>query len=190
MRTYSTGRPFNLRFSSQSPGHFSTLVRVPVGPITPGVTLAWLRRWALLLDSRFRIPGTEIRFGIDPLLSLIPGLGDLASPIFATLLIVQGLHQRVPKIILLRMLANALIDAAIGIVPIAGTVADIFWRANIRNLELLERYARPGLKPSRADYLFVFGIVAVFGMIVMVPVVLAIWLTSLFLQVIGGPGLR
>jgi hypothetical protein len=124
------------------------------------------------------------------LLSLIPGLGDLASPVFATLLIVQGLHQRVPKIILLRMLANALIDAAIGVVPVAGTVADVFWRANVRNLALLERHAQPGLKPSRSDYVFVFGIVAVFGMAVMVPVVLAIWVASLFLQVMAGPGLR
>ena len=163
---------------------------VPGGSARPDVTLAWLRTWALLLDSRFRIPGTQIRFGIDPLLSLIPGLGDLASPVFATLLLVQGVHQRVPKIILVRMLGNALIDALIGIVPVAGTVGDIFWRANIRNLALLERHARPGLKPSRADYAFVFGIVAVFGMVVIVPVVLAIWLTSLFLQVLAGAGVR
>ena len=160
------------------------------GSARPDVTLAWLRTWAVLLDSRFRIPGTKIQFGIDPLLSLIPGLGDLASPVFATLLIVQGVHQRVPKIILMRMLGNALIDAIIGIVPIAGTVADIFWRANVRNLALLERHARPGLKPSRSDYAFVFGIVALFGMAVIVPVVLAIWLTSLFLQVLVGTGVR
>jgi Domain of unknown function (DUF4112) len=152
----------------------------------PDVTLAWLRTWALLLDSKFRIPGTQIRFGIDPLLSLIPGLGDLASPVFATLLLVQGVRQRVPKVILMRMLGNALIDAIIGIVPVAGTVADIFWRANVRNLALLERYARPGSTPSRADFGFVLGMVALFGMVVFVPVVLAIWLTSLFFQVLAG----
>lgn len=160
------------------------------GPVRPDVTLAWLRAWAVLLDAKFRIPGTQIRFGIDPLLSLIPGIGDLASPLFATLMMVQGLHQRVPKVILLRMLGNALLDAVVGIVPVAGSVADIFWRANVRNLALLERYARPGPQPSRGDYMFVFGIVAVFGMVVIVPVMLTIWLTGLFLQVMAGSGLR
>jgi hypothetical protein len=163
---------------------------VAAGSVRPDVTLAWLRSWALLLDARFRIPGTEIRFGIDPLLAFIPGIGDLASPVFATLLIVQGLHQRVPKVILLRMLWNALVDALIGVVPIAGPVGDIFWRANIRNLALLERHARPGLKPARSDYVFVFAIVAVFGMAVVVPVVLAIWMTILFLDMLAGAGLR
>jgi hypothetical protein len=168
---------------------FSTLIHVPGSSTRTHVTLGWLRTWAVLLDTRFRIPGTQIRFGIDPLLALIPGIGDLTSPVFATLLIVQGLHQRVPKIILVRMLGNALLDALIGVVPIAGPVGDIFWKANVRNLALLERHARPGLKPARSDYLFVFAIVAVFGMIVVVPVVLAIWMTALFLQLLAGPAL-
>lgn len=153
--------------------------------VRPDATLAWLRAWAVLLDARFRIPGTQIRFGLDPVLSLIPGLGDLASPMFATLLLVQGLHQRVPKIILLRMLGNALVDVVIGIVPVAGTVADIFWRANLKNLALLERYAQPGATPTRSDYVFVFGIVAVFGMVVIVPVMLAIWMAGQFLQLLS-----
>jgi len=63
-------------------------------PATSTVTL--LRWWADLLDSRFVIPGLGIRFGLDPILSLIPGLGDLASPVFALVLIVQGLRQGVP----------------------------------------------------------------------------------------------
>jgi hypothetical protein len=152
--------------------------------------LAWLRRWAVLLDARFRIPGTTIRFGLDPILALIPGLGDLASPMFATLLIVQGLHQRVPKVILLRMLGNGLIDALIGAVPLAGPVGDIFFKANMRNLALLEQYARPGAAPTRSDYLFIFSLVAVFGMVVVVPVALAIWLAAWLLGALtgGGPG--
>jgi hypothetical protein len=160
---------------------------VPGGSVRPDVTLAWLRTWAILLDAKFRIPGTQIRFGIDPLLSLIPGFGDLASPVFATLLIAQGLRQRVPKVMLLRMMGNALVDAFIGVVPVAGPVADIFWRANVKNLALLERYAQPGQKPSRGDYAFVFGIVAVFGTALVVPVMLALWLTSLLLPWTVGP---
>lgn len=125
----------------------------------------WLRRWADLLDNRFVVPGTEIRFGLDPILSLVPGVGDLVSPVFALVLLVQGVYQRVPKVILLRMLLNALFDGLIGIVPVAGTVADVFWRANTRNLALLEAYAQPGRQPTAGDYAFIWAVAAVFGML-------------------------
>lgn len=145
-------------------------------------TLQWLRAWADLLDSRFRVPGTRIRFGLDPLLSLIPGLGDLASPVFTMALLVQGIYQGVPRVVLLRMVANALFDAFIGAVPVAGTVGDVFWRANTRNLLLLERHAHPGVKPTRSDYVFLYAIAAIVGILVMIPVVLALWLTVLLWQ--------
>lgn len=140
-------------------------------------TLSWLQEVARLLDSRFRIPGTRVRFGLDPVLSLVPGAGDLVSPMFAVALLVQAVHQGVPKIIMVRMLGNALVDALIGIVPVAGSLADIFFRANTRNLALLERHAQPGARPTRADYAFVLGVAALFGMIVLVPAVLAVWAT-------------
>jgi len=141
--------------------------------------LRWLRWWADLLDSRFQIPGTRIRFGIDPLLSLIPGLGELSSPVFAAVLLIQGLHQRVPHVVLLRMVFNALLDACIGAIPIAGTVGDIFWRANTRNLALLERHARPGLAPAHSDYALLIVILTVFALMVLAPVILALWLFTL-----------
>ena len=144
-----------------------------------GVTLAQLRQWARWLDTVFRIPGTQIRFGIDPLLSLIPGLGDLTSPAFTLLLLVQGLYLRVPRIVMMRMILNAFIDALLGVIPVAGNVADVFWRANTTNLALLERHARPGQPPSRGDYVFVFVIAAAFGLLVMLPFFLALWLAFL-----------
>lgn len=143
--------------------------------------LPWLRAWADLLDSRFRVPGTQVRFGIDPVLSLIPGLGELVSPIFAIVLIAQGLGQGVPKVVVGRMVINALIDACLGAVPIAGNVADIFWRANTRNLALLELHAHSGHKPTTSDYAFVFAIAAVFGLLVAVPMfisVLLVWIVA------------
>lgn len=144
--------------------------------------LDWLRWWANLLDARFVIPGTRIRFGIDPILALVPGLGDLASPIFAVALIAQGVYQGVPKVVVLRMVGNALIDAFIGAIPLAGVVGDIFWRANLRNLALLERHSRPGVRPTRADYLFVALVALVFGLVVLIPVLIALWLTVVILQ--------
>ncbi|MCC7010869.1 MAG: DUF4112 domain-containing protein [Acidobacteria bacterium] len=145
-----------------------------------------LRRWAVLLDARFRIPGTNIRFGLDPLLSLVPGLGDLASPVFALAVISHGLLLGVPKIVVARMLVNALIDAAIGAVPVAGNVADLFWRANTANLALLERFAHPGRRPTRGDYAFVFTIAGLFGVIVFGVMLAAIWMALSLWRLLEG----
>lgn len=140
-------------------------------------SLLWLRQWADLLDARFRVPGTRIRFGLDPILSMIPGVGDLASPMFTVAILVQAVYQGVPKIIMVRMLLTGLLDACIGAVPLVGTVGDVFFRANLRNLALLERYARPGARPTRGDYAFVLIAAGLFGMLAMIPVIVAIWLT-------------
>jgi len=74
------------------------------------------------------------------------------------------------------MLFNALIDALIGVVPIAGAVGDVFWRANLRNLDLLERHSHPGRPPAKSDYAFVFAVAALFGIIIAIPVGLGIFL--------------
>jgi hypothetical protein len=142
--------------------------------------LRWLRQLATLLDSRFVVPGTSIRFGLDPILSLVPGLGDLVSPAFAVLLLTQGVRQGVPTVVLARMLVNGFADALIGAVPVAGNIADVFWRANERNLALLERHSRPGAQPAPSDYLAAGVLAAVFGLAVLVPVFLAVWLAAGF----------
>ena len=137
--------------------------------------LVWLRWWADLLDSKFRIPGTNIRFGIDPMLSLIPGIGELASPLFTSLILTQALRQRVPAPVIVRMVMNALIDAVVGAVPVAGTVADVFWRANKMNLQLLEQHAGGRPLPRKSDYVVFWIIVALFGLVVGFVTILGIW---------------
>jgi len=149
-------------------------------------SLLWLRQLADLLDSRFRIPGTNVRFGLDPLLSLIPGIGDLASPAFAVALLLQAVYQGVPRVIMLRMLLNALLDALIGAVPLLGVVGDLFYRANLRNLALLEQHSRPGVMPTRADYTFVLVAAGVFGLLMLIPVGLAVWLMVWLLGALSG----
>jgi hypothetical protein len=117
--------------------------------------LELMRRWARIFDSAFRIPGTEITFGIDPILGLFPGIGDLASPVFSLVLLWHGARLRVPKVVLARMVLNALIDAGVGAIPVLGDLFDFAWKANEWNLTLLEKHAMAGQKPSSADYLFV-----------------------------------
>jgi hypothetical protein len=138
--------------------------------------LHYLRQWADLLDSRFRVPGTNIRFGLDPILSLIPGLGDIATPAFTVMLLVQAIRQGVPKVVLVRMIGNALLDALIGAVPVAGDVGDVFWKANRRNLSLIERHMHRGVQPTRGDYVFVGVAAVLLGLIVAVPVAIGVWM--------------
>ena len=142
------------------------------------VALDALRRWAVLLDSRFRVPGTSIRFGLDAIIGLIPGIGDISTPVFAALLLVQAARMRLPLVIQARMVFNAGLDMLMGLVPILGDLADVGWKANLRNLALLERHARPGVAPSRGDYFFVWVCIALLALIAGMPIVLLIWLLS------------
>jgi Domain of unknown function (DUF4112) len=148
--------------------------RAPGNP----VPLDALRRWAVLLDSAFRIPGTGIRFGLDAIIGLIPGLGDISTPAFAALLLMQAVRMRLPIVVQARMVLNAAFDMLIGLVPILGDLVDIGWKANLKNLALLERHARPGVPPARGDYLFVWVCLAILALIAITPVAILIWLLS------------
>jgi Domain of unknown function (DUF4112) len=146
--------------------------RAPGNP----VALDALRRWAVLLDSAFRIPGTGIRFGLDAIVGLIPGVGDISTPAFAGLLLLQAVRMRLPIVVQARMVLNAAFDMLIGLVPILGDLADVGWKANLRNLALLERHARPGVPPAPGDYIFLWICLAFLVLIAITPVVLIIWL--------------
>jgi hypothetical protein len=147
---------------------------------TSAATMDALRRWAVLLDSAFKVPGTNVRFGLDAIIGLVPGLGDLVAPIFTVILLGTALKMRVPAVVVARMVLIAGIDMLVGLIPIAGDIGDVFWKADLRNMALLERHARPGIPPTRGDYLFVIGCIAVVVLIALVPIVLLIWLLSRF----------
>ena len=91
-----------------------------------------LRRWSRLMDSAYRVPGTAIRFGWDPIIGLIPGVGDVATSSFAVAILYHAYRLGVPRVVLARMVLNTLVDLAAGLVPFAGDVADIAWKSNSR----------------------------------------------------------
>lgn len=112
------------------------------------------KKLAELLDSKFRIPNTDIRFGIDPIIGLIPGIGDWLGGAVSLYFLVYAaiLEARVP--VLLRMLLNILLDVVIGTIPLLGDVFDVSWKANLRNAELLEDLERdPGETERRSKFL-------------------------------------
>lgn len=122
-----------------------------------------LRQWARLMDSAYRVPGTQIRFGWDPIVGLVPGAGDVATASFAVTTLYSAYRLGVPRVVLARMLLNILIDLAAGLVPVAGDLADIAWKSNTRNLALLERHQRPGVKPTSGDWAIVLLAFVIIG---------------------------
>jgi len=131
-----------------------------------------LNRLAWLMDSYFRIPGTQIRFGLDGLIGLIPGFGDALGAVISSHILTQAAQMGVPKSILLKMAFNIGFDAILGIVPVIGDVSDIVWKANQRNVQLLNDYLNQPEETVIHSRLFVgilgllvFGLVAFIGLL-------------------------
>jgi hypothetical protein len=132
---------------------------------------------AELLDQRFTIPGTSIRIGLDPIISLIPGIGDLIANLTGSLILVIAAQLGVPKVVLVRMGINIAMNTIIGVIPIFGDIISIWFRSNVKNVELLQRYlGRPTKRVVLSDWLFV--IVLIIGLLVLLGgIVLAgVWL--------------
>lgn len=152
--------------------------------LTPGQRqrLEALRRMANLLDSAFVVPGTSYRIGLDPILGLMPGLGDLVSPLFTVGLLWQARELNLPKVVQLRMIFNVAIDSMIGIVPFAGDLFDFAWKANNKNYALLERHAVEEHEAGPGDWVFVSAMILLVLVLAALPVLFVAWL---FAQLFG-----
>jgi hypothetical protein len=102
--------------------------------------LVRLRSLARLYDAGIRIPGTRFEFGLDPLVGLVPGIGDAVGAGVATYIVFEAARSGVPWSVLLRMLLNVGIDALIGAFPVAGDLFDAAWKSNLKNVDLLEEH--------------------------------------------------
>jgi hypothetical protein len=125
---------------------------------------------ARLMDDIFVIPGTNIRFGLDPLIGLLPAFGATASATVSLVLIALSARRGVPKIVLTRMAANVLINAALDSVPVVGDGLSIFFRSNARNYELLQKHAGKSRASTAGDWLFLVAllvaVIAVVGLMI------------------------
>ena len=120
------------------------------GPYDTASRRAALDRLDLLataFDTAFILPGTKIRFGVESLLRLVPGVGDVAASLLSFYLLYEASRLGVPRLLMARMAANVVLEGAVGAVPFAGDAFDIFFRANRRNVALLRRhFARAGYR--------------------------------------------
>lgn len=138
-----------------------------------------VHRLARLLDSSVRLPG-GFRIGLDGLLGLIPGVGDFIGGSLSTWIFYQANRQGAPKSLQLRMILNILVDVLLGAIPVVGDLFDFMWKANNKNIALLERYQQEPLKTRRraslGNTLFLIAALACIGF--------AIWVAVLFVSLL------
>jgi hypothetical protein len=140
---------------------------VPPGEKPSPAQVEPLFRWiALLMDDLLRIPGTKFRIGIDPLIGLIPGIGDTGSAVVSALALIQAARSGVPKIILARMSVNILLNELIGVVPVVGDAFSFWFKSNARNYELLKAHTGARRKAGAGDWIFVIGVLAALALLV------------------------
>lgn len=136
--------------------------------------LVALRRFAQLMDGAFPIPGTRQRFGLDALLGLVPGIGDVVAGLMSTWIIAGALRHRVPALVVGRMVLNIAVDLLFGSVPVAGDLFDFLFDENVRNMRLLEKYRDRRRTPRTG------------ASVALIVVAVAVLLAAIPLLVVGG----
>jgi hypothetical protein len=144
--------------------------------------LVALRKFAFYMDEAFSIPGTPFKVGLDAVLGLIPGVGDVIGGVLSSWIVVGALRHRVPARIIARMVLNILIDLLFGAVPLAGDVFDFLYEENVKNMRLLEKH-RDRRRPPRSTAAIAFVaaciVLLVIGMAVFVfaaMIALVVWI--------------
>lgn len=140
-----------------------------------------LRRLAVLLDDSIPIPGTRFRIGVESIVGLIPGAGDLAGGAFSLYILLQAARMGVPRPLLVRMGTNLVIDVVVGAVPVLGDLFDAGFKANLRNLALLERHADRPVASTRSSRRFVALLALLVGCCIVGAIAVLVWLIHLLL---------
>ncbi|KAB1187432.1 DUF4112 domain-containing protein [Haloferax sp. MBLA0077] len=151
----------------------------------PEETLERLRTVSHYLDNAIEIPGTNYRIGLDPILGLIPGVGDTTASALSAYILVEAAMLGAPRATLARMFGNVIVDTVFGSLPVVGDVFDVAWKANARNVRLLEdRFGELSNEGVEADRRLVLAAVAIITVLLVglgIAVTLgALWLLSQF----------
>lgn len=140
--------------------------------------LRWVERIARLMDSQFHLPGTRFRFGLDPLLGLLPIVGDLSSTAVSVVLLLTMLRHGASGAIVVRMALNIFIDTVVGGIPILGNIFDFAYKSNERNVALLRRHYAEGRHQGSGRglvVLLILGFLGLFGLVAWGSVALLTW---------------
>ncbi len=148
--------------------------------------LAHLRQVSDLWDRALSVPGTRWRVGLESLVGLLPVGGDVIGLVLSSYILLQALQFGLPKTVLLRMVFNIVLDATAGSVPILGDLFDTTWKANTKNVNLLEAHVRSPETTRAVERRYVFLILAGLALILLVLGAIAIGVISFLIQVFAG----
>ncbi|MEL4897573.1 DUF4112 domain-containing protein [Crocosphaera sp. Alani8] len=126
-----------------------------------------LNRISHVLDKAIPIPGTKWTIGLDPILGLIPGGGDTIAGILSAYIIIESARMGLNRKVIGQMVANVLLDSLAGSVPVLGDVFDVTWKANVRNIELLEHHLNYTPENKKVNRLFLIGLSIILMIIVL-----------------------
>jgi Domain of unknown function (DUF4112) len=143
-----------------------------LGPLQSNEHLDYI---ASLLDDMWRIPGTRVRFGLDALIGWVPGIGDAMAAVASCIIVFASWRRGAAPVTLARMVANILLETAVGGVPVVGDVFHIFWKANRRNYRILVREKEYPRSKTWRDWVFLVGLMVGIVAAVAIPIVILIW---------------
>ncbi|NEO15192.1 MULTISPECIES: DUF4112 domain-containing protein [unclassified Moorena] len=143
-------------------------------------TLRRVRRVSYLLDNAIPIPGTRYRIGLDPIIGLLPGGGDFVGTIISSYIVVEAARLGVSRSTLVEMVLNILLETVSGSIPVLGDLVDAAWKANVKNVELLEKELNVSSStPQKSDWLFLVlllsGLAVVLVVAVGISLAIAAW---------------
>ena len=146
-----------------------------------------LFKWlALIMDEFLRVPGTKFRFGLDPIIGLLPGLGDTASAFISALALIQAARRGVPKILLARMSLNILVNEIVGIIPALGDAFSFWFKSNARNYRLLQQHIDRPTRSRKSDWIFVGAVLVLLFLIVCAGLLVSFWVLQQILKLLGA----
>jgi len=140
---------------------------------------------AKILDTTVKIPGTPFYVGLDPLLGLIPGIGDMLANLIGILILILAARLHVPQVIVARMSLNLLINGVVGAIPIAGDLFSIWFRSNSRNAELLRRAAAQPYRETQQARLYLAGIIGGTVVLLLLAIAAVLWVVVTILNTIS-----
>jgi hypothetical protein len=118
--------------------------------------IQWIENLSIWMDSKFRLPGTDIRFGLDPLIGLVPFVGEMTTFVISSALVLSMAKYGASRKVIVLMVLNVLLDALIGSIPIVGNIFDFTYRANQRNVRLLKRHYEEGKYQGTGNGIIIF----------------------------------
>jgi hypothetical protein len=153
---------------------------------TEETALAQLRGLTRVLDSAITIPGTGIRVGLDPVIGLLPVVGDWIGAGLSGWIIVQGARLGVSRATLMRMAGNLAVDLVAGSVPVLGDIFDLGFRANERNLALISTHMQAPERRRRTDLAVITGVVVGLLVLAVATISVSAWLIYMLVQAVAG----